>query len=257
MSALIQASPMVQIAKGQALTSSLDVAEYFGKQHKNVLQSIETLEVPEDFNRLNFQLVDYTDKKGEKRPMYLMTKDGFTFLAMGFTGKKAASFKVAYINVFNEMEKLLLQQQNESWKQARLEGKEQRRELTDAIQEFVEYAKSQGSQNAHRYYSNITKMTYKCLGLLQESGKIPENFRDLMSHKQVGALRMAEAVAEGAILDCIDEGIPYKAVYELAKQAVDDYAKTVLPRLRRGKSPRCIKTHLQIVPTQQKEVSNG
>lgn len=92
---------------GVASTTSLKVAEVFGKQHFNVLKSIESLEMPDDFNRLNFQAVEYVDQKGEKRPMYNMTRDGFVLLVMGFTGKRALEFKIAYIEAFNAMEQKL------------------------------------------------------------------------------------------------------------------------------------------------------
>lgn len=59
------------------------------------------------FAELNFHPVTYRDAKGETRPMYLLTRDGFTLLAMGFTGARALQFKVAYINAFNRMERIL------------------------------------------------------------------------------------------------------------------------------------------------------
>lgn len=65
-----------------AMTSSLDVAEYFGKRHDNVLQTIKNLDCSEEFRRLNFQPVKYRDQKGEMRKCYRLTRDGFTFLAM-------------------------------------------------------------------------------------------------------------------------------------------------------------------------------
>ena len=94
---------------GKFWTDSKAVAEVFGKEHKNVLQSIKELLLVDDpeFNELNFQPVTYTDKKGEARPMYLLTKDSFAILAMGFTGSKALEFKKAYMKKFNEMEKEL------------------------------------------------------------------------------------------------------------------------------------------------------
>ncbi|MGB2079718.1 MAG: Rha family transcriptional regulator [Vibrio sp.] len=85
------------------VTNSLSVAEYFGKLHKNVLRSISNLECSDEFNQLNFERVHYHDKKGEVRQAYQMTKDGFMFLVMGFTGKRAAEIKERYINAFNEM----------------------------------------------------------------------------------------------------------------------------------------------------------
>jgi Rha family phage regulatory protein len=96
----VQNSPIVQanynvlgiefVSKDdQPMVSSVQVAENFGKQHKDVLRAIKNLDVPEDFNRRNFAPVEYEDKKGEKRPAYLMTRDGFTLLVMGVTGPKA------------------------------------------------------------------------------------------------------------------------------------------------------------------------
>ncbi|PSY67336.1 Rha family phage regulatory protein [Escherichia sp. 20412-1] len=96
--------PDVTIENGRAVTTSVAVAEYFGKRHDNVIQKIKTLECSEKFNALNFKDVTYTDAKGEKRPMYQITKNGFVFLVMGFTGKKAAAFKEAYIAEFDRME---------------------------------------------------------------------------------------------------------------------------------------------------------
>ena len=98
---------LIEVRDGQAVTSSLVVAKYFGKAHKDVLRAIKSLDCSELFNQRNFAPVEYVDKKGEKRPMYYLTRDGFTFLAMGFTGRVAAQFKEAYINAFNEMEETL------------------------------------------------------------------------------------------------------------------------------------------------------
>lgn len=85
------------------VTDSRHVAEYFGKRHDNVIRSIKALGCSEKFNRLNFEGVHYHDSKGEVRQAYQMTKDGFMFLVMGFTGKRAAEIKERYINAFNEM----------------------------------------------------------------------------------------------------------------------------------------------------------
>ncbi len=123
--------PQLTISEqGTPVASSLDVAKVFGKEHFNVLQSIEKLleDVPEDFNALNFQGVEYTDAKGEKRPMYNLTRDAFTLLAMGFTGKKAMKFKIAYIEAFNAMEKALLEQS-----QKRSKKKQDHKEVEDNL----------------------------------------------------------------------------------------------------------------------------
>jgi len=97
----------IAVQKGRPVTTSLQVAEVFGKRHDNVVRKLQHLDCSDEFNALNFEAVEYRDEKGQMRPAYEMTKDGFVFLVMGFTGKKAAQFKEAYINAFNAMEKAL------------------------------------------------------------------------------------------------------------------------------------------------------
>ncbi|WP_235725739.1 Rha family phage regulatory protein [Escherichia coli] len=99
--------PEIAIVDGQAVTSSLAVADFFSKRHDDVLKKIRTLECSASFTARNFSVSDYTDCTGRKLPCYQITRDGFAFLAMGFTGKRAAQFKEAYINAFNQMEKQL------------------------------------------------------------------------------------------------------------------------------------------------------
>ncbi|MNE23171.1 Phage regulatory protein Rha [compost metagenome] len=94
---------LISLHQGQPVTTSLKVAEVFGKQHKDVLRKIAALDCSKDFNERNFALVAYQDGKEEARPAYEMTKDGFIFVVMGFTGAKAAAIKEAYINAFNWM----------------------------------------------------------------------------------------------------------------------------------------------------------
>ncbi|ENM0065032.1 Rha family transcriptional regulator [Salmonella enterica] len=108
--ALTLSHPEVTIENGRAVTTSVAVAEYFRKLHKNVIQKIETLECSPEFTRLNFQPSEYTDATGRTLPAYQITKNGFVFLVMGFTGKKAAAFKEAYIAEFDRMENELRQQ---------------------------------------------------------------------------------------------------------------------------------------------------
>ena len=90
---------------GQILVSSVDVAENFEKRHKNVIQSIENIRKSDKgFTELNFQPSEYEDSSGRVLPSYLMTRDGFTLLVMGFTGYKAQEWKIKYIKAFNAME---------------------------------------------------------------------------------------------------------------------------------------------------------
>lgn len=93
----------ISIKDNQLYTPSTRIAEVFSRQHKDILRAIRNLDSSAYFNARNFALVDYKDAKGERRQMYNVTKDGFMFLVMGFTGKQAAAIKEAYINAFNQM----------------------------------------------------------------------------------------------------------------------------------------------------------
>lgn len=88
----------------QAMTSSLLVAKEFGKEHNKVVRDINNLACSQEFRAANFGESSYVSEQGKEFPMFTMTKDGFSFLVMGYTGKKAAQFKEAYINAFNKME---------------------------------------------------------------------------------------------------------------------------------------------------------
>lgn len=94
-------------ANSQALTNSLLVAEKFSKEHRRVMQDIRELECSENFKQHNFVLSSYVSVQNRELPMYVMTKDGFTLLAMGYTGDIAMKFKEDYIEAFNKMEETI------------------------------------------------------------------------------------------------------------------------------------------------------
>lgn len=100
--------PDVTIENGRAVTTSIAIAEFFGKQHHHVVQKIESLECSERFLTSNFSRVKF-EHRGNTYNAYQITKNGFVFLVMGFTGKKAAAFKEAYIAEFDRMEEELRQ----------------------------------------------------------------------------------------------------------------------------------------------------
>lgn len=87
--------------------NSLLVAQMFDKEHRRVLQDIRELDCSEEFRLHNFVQSYYTNEQGKKQPCINMTRDGFTFLVMGYRGKKAARFKEAYIKRFNRMESFI------------------------------------------------------------------------------------------------------------------------------------------------------
>jgi len=99
--------PVVFEKDGAASADSRDVASYFEKEHKNVLRDIRELNCSPEFHKLNFEPFKINDLTGESTSHYTMSRDGFVFLVMGFTGAKAAKWKEDYITAFNAMEKQL------------------------------------------------------------------------------------------------------------------------------------------------------
>ena len=105
-------SPSVSLHSGRPATTSLEVAKFFSKRHDHVVRSIQDLisNTPESFSAPNFGAAEYSDEQGKPRPMFILYRDGFMLLVMGYTGKKALAMKLAYIEAFNRMEEELARQ---------------------------------------------------------------------------------------------------------------------------------------------------
>ena len=166
------------------------VAKYFDKRHDNVIQAIKNLDCSEEFNALNFQAVKYVDEKGEKRPMYRMTRDGFMFLVMGFTGKKAAKFKERFISLFNKMH---------SWINQRVKLSSNQHLLNDAIQ-FVELQRGEKDEHGHARENTLIYMI--ALGSskkkwLRVSGYAPDD--DIRAHLSESQLELLDEWKRGDV----------------------------------------------------------
>lgn len=97
--------PRLILSEGRFVCDSRDIAIHFGKQHKNVLRDIDkALEELGEFGRLNFEPSSYRNEQNKVQRAFSLTRDGFTILAMGFTGAEAMAWKVKYIDAFNLME---------------------------------------------------------------------------------------------------------------------------------------------------------
>ena len=178
------------------VVSSLDIAETFGKEHKNVLKDIRELNCSEKFGRLNFEPTDYVDEHNRKQPMYYVTRDGFTLLAMGYTGEKAMKFKEAYIRQFNAMERMLQGKLIE-----REKGIAVRQSLTKALQLSAENERMHGHA-----YSTYTNCIYKVL-FGMNANKLrahygiskKDNLRDCFSAEELRAVQSMECMVSGLI----------------------------------------------------------
>lgn len=178
------------------VVTSLDVAETFGKEHKNVLKDIRELECSEEFRRLNFEQSSYINTQNKNQPMYYMTRDGFTILAMGYTGEKAMHFKEAYIRQFNAMEKALIGKMRE-----REKGIAVRQALTNAIKESQENERMHG--HAYSTYTNVIYKTIfgKNANQLRDEYGIgkKDNLRDYFSQEELKVVQSAEMLVSGLV----------------------------------------------------------
>lgn len=207
---------LVYLKDDEAVCDSLLVAEKFGKRHAHVLEKIEKIlsEEPTENSARCFKKAYYRDAKGEMRPMYHMNRDGFTFLVIGFTGKKASEWKWNYINAFNSMEAILRERSAEAWLETRQQGKLTRKAETDVIQNLIEYAKSQGSEHADMLYMTYSKLANKMAGIKK---------RDEATVIQLNNLSLMENI----ILNCIQSGIVmekhYKEIYKDCKRRLEAF----------------------------------
>lgn len=187
-----------KISKGKEVTvvTSLDVAETFEKEHRRVLQDIRDLKCSEEFRLHNFVQSSYVNEQGHNQSMFIMTKDGFTLLAMGYTGEKAMKFKEAYINQFNQMEELLKGKLIE-----REKGIAVRQSLTKAIQQSSENERMHG--HAYSTYTDIVYRTVfgKTAKQLREEYEIDKkaNLRDYFTVEELEKVQSIEMIISGLV----------------------------------------------------------
>jgi len=182
------------------VVSSLDVADTFEKNHRDVMESIRALEASistAEFSAL-FNLASYKASNGKNNPMYFMTRDGFTLLAMGYTGEKAMKFKLAYIKQFNAMEKALTGKMVE-----REKGIAVRQSLTKALQQSNENERMHG--HAYSTYTNcIYKVVFgtdaKNLRIKYGIGK-NDDLRSYFTAEELKAIQSMECLVSG-LVDC-------------------------------------------------------
>jgi Rha family phage regulatory protein len=186
---------VLKTAEGEIFTTSLLIADKFGKQHKDVLRKIDGM--PKDeFNRRNFAPVDYVDEKGESRRSYRITRDGFAYIAMGFTGKKAHEWKVKFIDAFNKMEAHLKRIMEKGWLEHRAEAALEYRLMSSTLKEVREL---NGKATQFHHYVNEAKLVNWALtGEFKKLDRAALGAEDL---RVLTALETYNAVLIGAGID--------------------------------------------------------
>lgn len=210
---------LVKMKGSNVVCDSLEVAQHFNKRHKNMIQTIERLAENSADVRTLFKGQAYIDSYGREQKKYFMNRDGFTLLVMGFTGKEALEWKLKYIGAFNRMESLLAQKQTQVYKDTRSYQKSIRKQETDAIKKLVDNAESQGSRNAARYYTSLSKLADKTAGITD---------REYATMEQLGTLALIESIISRCITDGVELQEPYKDIYAECKRRLEQFRVVAL-----------------------------
>lgn len=204
--------------------SSREVAQDFEKRHSDVLESIERLQTQMHSTENSaeyFMPETYRDASGKQNKEYLLTRDGFSLLVMGFTGEKALAWKLKYIRAFNAMETMLkrIYEEKKQWEIERAKGVVIRHMLTDTI-------KMRMAESAHKRfaYPNYTRLIYKTLfgqsfaELKQSYGiKERESLRDHLTVEQLREVEHLETLVSGLI----GVGMSYEQIKAFLEQWYD------------------------------------
>ncbi len=191
-----------EVVKDEVFTNSLQIAEVFEKRHDNVMQIIKAL--PKDnFNALNFKAVNYKDTKGELRPCYNLTRDGFSLLVMSFTGEKAYKWKIAYINAFNKMEAILKEPMSEIdilIKQAELlKENQQKMKALEAKTDELHKEQLKARNNINRILANDKELTVIAYASL--NGIKANSYNAAIIGKKAAKLSREQGICTGSTID--------------------------------------------------------
>jgi len=221
-------SDIIQIKNSTPYVDSRVLATGFDIEHRSVRRLIETY--VESFERMGFNGFEiHRNKKGrEERYCYLTEKQATFLVSLMRNSDVVVEFKEHLVNEFYRMKTMLIDiamnKKNQEWLTNREDGKLQRRETTDIIKQFIDYAVESGSNNASRYYGNISKMENKALFLIQQ--KFP-NLRDVMNNRQLSFIKSADIIVEEAIRYGMAQGMFYKDIYKLAKARVESFSELI------------------------------
>ncbi|WKJ90314.1 Rha family transcriptional regulator [Methylomonas montana] len=208
-------------ATHQISVDSRVIAKEFEREHKSVLRTLDDLIADGTVSQHEFVPRNY-QKRGKEYRCFELNKAG-CLKAMPFIGgRKSREGQKRLVDEFLRLENQLNRQAKEretlAYQVARLSGKDSRGILTDAIQQFADYAREQGSQNADRYFANITQAIYKALLIIEPQAT---EIRELLTAVQLKTLELAELTAAQTLTEGMESQQPYKAIYQAVKAALD------------------------------------
>lgn len=220
--------------KKELWVNSLTIAEKFGKRHDSIKRDIDniikSIELSTKLRSVKFppkfRNTKYKNSMNVEYDCVLLNEPAYSLLVMGMTGQKAMETKLLFNDAFYNMKEFIQRQDNEEYLKLTAQSKVVRRELTDALKEFVEYAETQGSESAIWYYKHMSNATYKALGLVEKQKEYGADLRKALTNLEIHQLIMAEMVAEHVLLQGVEKGLHYKAIYMMAKDSVVDFCNT-------------------------------
>lgn len=232
---------LVKVENNQIVTDSRSVAEHFGKQHKNVLQTIENLAAENPATKFLFQKTTF-ENRGKQYPMYLMNRDGFSLLVMGFTGTKALEWKLKYIEAFNGMERKLKEATYDSYmisdpvERAKkwIEEEKERQKLRAENKVMLPKAEFYDTvANTESLFSmaDVAKTLdmgmgrNKLFAFLRDKGILDKDNHPYQKYVDAGYLRLIENHCKAG-----DNDVVYKCTY--VKQRGIDYIRKILLKER-------------------------
>ena len=201
---------LVYLKFDEPMTDSLTVADVFNKRHDRVIRAIENIikDSPQKWGQC-FRKSSYTDASGKTNKMYLMNERAYSVLVMGFTGKKALEWKWKYADAFEMLRKIVDERKSVGWIETRGQAKIARRTETDTIKLFVQYAISQKSKNANKYFINFSKLANDVCGITDRNTATVMQLHNLI-------------VVENLIRKLIEQGMAngdyYKDIYKTCKE---------------------------------------
>ena len=213
---------LVVLKNNDIFTDSLVIAKGTNNEHRTVRRLIEIYENDlSDFGKVCILNAPLETKGGiQKISYYQLNEEQAVFLMTLLRNSKiVVAFKKELVKQFYQMRQLLFEKQTRLWQNTREESKVNRLMETDEIKQLVEYAESQGSKNADKYYITFSKLANKAVGL--DSGQ-----RDNATAKQLNNLTLIENIINNIIKDGIDKEIYYKEIYQKCKNRISSFLST-------------------------------
>jgi len=210
------------IITGRKITvDSRTLATIFEREHKSVLQTIDSLIKDETISRHEFVPREYQNR-GRKYRCYELNEAGFLKAVPFIGGKKSREGHKLLVDEFLKIKQRLAQvskeRETEAYHLSRTSGKDSRKLLADEIDKFIQYALDQGSENAKRYFCVITKAVYQAILVIDPKAS---KIREQLTTIQLSILSTTELMTAQVLKDSMEQGLPYKEIFKRVKESLN------------------------------------